>query len=84
MQIDRSAPGWDFIIFALPIPFAWQVEQFTHRICAPFRVRFWGSGRTERFFIIAAIPAIALSLLVFAFSWGSAAILFFAIVKSLL
>jgi len=67
-QVDRSAPGWDFIVFAMPIPFAYQIEQAVHRLCAPLRVKFWGSGHTERFFVLAAIPAIVATTLVAAIS----------------
>jgi hypothetical protein len=64
-QVDKSAPGWDFIVYAVRIPFAYQVEQTVHGLMSWCRVGFWGSGHTERFWVIAAIPAVALSLAVF-------------------
>lgn len=82
-QVDKSAPGIDLIIFALPIPFAYQVEQSLHRICAPIRVKFQGSGHTERFLFPAAIPAIILASVVFTLSWGSILLVIIATVKSL-
>lgn len=64
-QVDRSAPGWDIPIWYIKIPFAYQLEQFIHSMMSFCRIGFWGSGHTERFFIIAAIPAIILSLVLF-------------------
>jgi hypothetical protein len=64
-QVDKSAPGWDFIVYAVRIPFAYQVEQTVHGLMSWCRVGFWGSGHTERFWVIAAVPAVALSLAVF-------------------
>ena len=64
-QVDKSAPGWDFIVYAVRIPFAYQVEQAVHGLMSWCRVGFWGSGHTERFWVIAAVPAVALSLVVF-------------------
>lgn len=82
-QVDASAPGWDLIIFALPIPMAYQVEQFIHRMCAPLRVKFWGSGYTERFFVLAIVPAIAIATAWAALSYGSIALLVFTLLKSI-
>jgi hypothetical protein len=64
-EVDKSAPGWDFIVYAVRIPFAYQVEQTVHGLMAWCRVGFWGSGHTERFWVIAAVPAVVLSLAVF-------------------
>lgn len=69
-DIDKSAPGWDFPIWYIRIPFAYQVEQFVHGLMGWCRVRFWGSGHTERFWFIAAIPAIVISLAVFLVRWA--------------
>ncbi len=63
-QVDRSSPGKDFVIFAWRIPFAYQVEQFLHRLFWLFRIRFGGSGHTERFWSIVAPFAVAVVLLV--------------------
>jgi hypothetical protein len=64
-EVDKSAPGWDFIVYAVRIPFAYQVEQTVHSLMSWCRVGFWGSGHTERFWFVAAVPAVALSLVVF-------------------
>ena len=82
-QVDRTAPGWDFVLFALYIPGAYQVEQWLHKICKPLRVSFRGSGHTERFLFPAAIPAVITSLFVFVVSWGGLALLLIAIIKTL-
>lgn len=68
-QVDKSAPGIDIPIWFIYIPFAYQLEQFIHSIMSIIQVPFWGSGHTERFFIIAAVPAIVLSLLLFIFEY---------------
>lgn len=68
-QIDKSAKGWDFCIFKIKILFAYQVEQFVHRLCSPIQVSFDGSGKTERFFFLAAIPAFLLAVTVFVGEW---------------
>jgi hypothetical protein len=83
-QVDESAPGWDFPIWAVKIPFAYQVEQLTHGLMGWCRVGFWGSGKTERFWLIAAIPAIILSLAVFAARWAVIIILTFVVFRFLL
>lgn len=67
--VDRSSPGWDIPIWFIPIFFAYQLEQAIHRGCSFLQVPFWGSGHTERFFILAAIPAVILSLLFFIAEW---------------
>lgn len=68
-QIDRSAFGWDVPIFAVKIRFAYAVEQSIHRFCSGLRIRFHGSGKTERFFVLAALPAILGAVLVFVLEW---------------
>lgn len=68
-QIDRSAIGWDVPIFAVKIRFAYAVEQSIHRLCARLRVRFHGSGKTERFLVLAALPAILGAVIVFVLEW---------------
>lgn len=69
-QVDKSAKGIDIPIWFIYIPFAYQLEQFIHSIMDFCHISgFGGSGHTERFFIIAAIPAIILSLLLFIFEY---------------
>ena len=64
-DIDRSSPGKDVAIFWIKIWGAYYVEQFVLSMCSPLRRKFWGSGRTERFLFLAAIPAIVLSLFIY-------------------
>lgn len=78
-QIDKSAPGWDFTIFKIKIRWAYQAEQFIHFICSFMQVGFWGSGKTERFFFLAAIPALIVSLLIFLIEWSFYLTVFFGI-----
>lgn len=68
-RVSESSPGFDVPIWFVRIPFAYQVEQGLHRALFFLRVPFSGSGHTERFFILAAIPAIVISLLVFLLEW---------------
>lgn len=67
--VDRSADGWDIPIWLIYIPFAYPLEQFIHSMMSFAQVPFNGSGHTERFFIIAAVPAIVLSLFLFIFEY---------------
>lgn len=64
-SVDKSAPGKDFYLFRVRIIWAYQIEQFVHALCFFLRVRFWGSGHTERFLFPAAIPAVVFGLAVF-------------------
>lgn len=68
--VNKTSPGIDIPIWFIPIPFAYQLEQWLHRSLSFLQVPFWGSGHTERFFILAAVPAILLSLIVFLLEWG--------------
>jgi len=82
-QVDASAPGRDLIIWAVYVPLAYQVEQALHRLFAPFRVRFSGSGHTERFLSICAIPAILAITAWAALAWGSVALAAWAMITNL-
>ena len=83
-QVDKSAPGWDGILFALWFPFAYHTEQWIHRKCEPLRVHFTGSGHTERFLFPAAFLAIPVALVVFLATWGSMALVALAVIKTML
>lgn len=75
-QVDKSAPGRDFLIFAFPfMPGAYYCEQMIHWICAPLRVRFRGDGHTERFLLPAVVAYFAVGGLWFLVTWGSVALL---------
>lgn len=79
-QIDEDNKGYDFPIFAIKIYGAYQVEQFVHGLCSFMRDRsFKGTGHTERFFVLAIIPAIAISIL----AWASEYLLYLAIIAIL-
>jgi len=78
-QIDRSAKGMDFILFALWFPWAYQVEQIIHAICAPLRARFNGSGHTERFYFPAALVYFLVGGGWFVLSWGSVAVFIYVV-----
>lgn len=65
-QVDKENKGVDFLVFALRIPFAYQVEQFVHSAFSFLRINWSkGTGRTERFLFPVAVPAIILAVLVF-------------------
>lgn len=70
-NIDKTSFGWDFPIYAVRIFCAYQVEQGVHRLCRIMKVYFNGSGHTERFFVLAAIPALIFSLIVFILQWAA-------------
>jgi len=69
-EVDRSAPGWDIPIFALYLYGAYYCEQTIHQACTLLKVGFWGSGRTERFHILALIPALFISIVWFIIYWA--------------
>ena len=82
-QVDASAPGRDLIIWAMYVPLAYQVEQALHRLFSPFRVRFSGSGHTERNLSVCAIPAILAITAWAALAWGSVALAAWAMITNL-
>ena len=82
-QVDKSAPGIDLIIFAVWIPYAYSLEQAIHRLCKPLRVRFRGSGRTERFLLPAALVAIPAALVAFVLWWGSLVVFCYLIISAI-
>jgi len=71
-NIDREMPGVPLPVAFVITPFAYQIEQLLHWLCSPLQVRFYrGSGHTEWFFIIAALPvAIVISALWLAEIWA--------------
>lgn len=82
-QVGESAPGWDIPIFAIYIPNAYGIEQLIHRLCQPLRIRFYGSGRTERFFILALLPGVLIPLAWAVLLYGSVVLLIIGIIKEL-
>lgn len=64
-NITDSIPGRAVPLFALPIIGAEAVEQYIHRKCAPLNRPFVGSGRTEWFYLPAAVLALGIMLLAF-------------------
>lgn len=58
--IDRDMPGLPFPIFFVVTFFAYDAEQWLHRLMKPLRADFYkGSGHTETYFVLAVLPAIA-------------------------
>lgn len=58
-NLDAAMFGFPLPIFAVPIPFAWHVEQWLHGLCAPMSVDFYsGDGHSEWFWLPAAVVAI--------------------------
>jgi hypothetical protein len=71
-QVNETNKGFDFYIFKIRIPFAWQVEQWVHEKMSWARVYgFEGSGRTERFWFIAIFPTLFGAFFVIAVEWGT-------------
>ena len=48
-SISKSSPGPDISGPGIRIWGAYQIEQFTHRCLSPFRVEWFGTGKTEWF-----------------------------------
>ncbi len=71
IQVNETNKGWDFYIFRIRIPFAWQVEQWVHEVMSWAKVSgFEGSGRTERFWFIAIFPTLFGAFLVVSVQWA--------------
>ena len=64
-NITESMPGRAVPIFALPIIGAMSLEKYIHRQCAPLNRPFVGSGRTEWFYLPAAVVALGIMLIAF-------------------
>ena len=64
-QVDRAAPGMPIPIFILFAPFlAYPIEQGLHWLMDGLNFRYYkGDGSTEWFFILAALPALAVMAL---------------------
>ena len=56
---DTQCPGEDAYLFKVKVFGAYYIEQFLHRVFRMFRIRWSGTGKTERFLIIVAPIAIA-------------------------
>lgn len=79
-SIDKPMPGFPLPIFAVPLPFAYQVEQWLHDVLRGLSFRFYsGDGSTEWFWlpaILVAIPVLSvLFVLSLTFFFGIAFIL---------
>jgi len=69
--VNETNKGFDFYIFKIRIPFAWQVEQWVHEVMSWARVSgFEGSGKTERFWFIAIFPTVFGATLVVCVQWA--------------
>lgn len=64
-QVDRAAPGTPIPVFILFAPFlAYPIEQGLHWLMDGLNFRYYrGDGSTEWFFILAALPALAVMAL---------------------
>jgi len=52
-QVDKGNKGWDILVFAVRIWFAYDVEQWIGATCKGFKATgFKGTGKTERYKII--------------------------------
>ena len=91
MKISKTSPGIDVLIYAVPISYAYQLEQWIHRKFKWLNCPWFGSGHSEWFFSPVGIVAILLSFPVFIFQfawilikWSSIVIVFYIILKSIL
>ena len=85
-QVGKSAPGLDIPVFATWVIGAYGLEQFIHRLCAPFRLplgRRWGTGRTERFYFPALVVGVVVALAWTVLCWGSVGLIVYAIIQQL-
>lgn len=71
--ISASMPGFVLPVFLVWVPFAYQIEQWGHRQLKRIRVRYFGSGKTEWFFIVGILFAIPVCAAAFVLVWGSLA-----------
>lgn len=69
--ISDSLPGFVLPVFLVWVPFAYQIEQWAHRQMKPLNVRYFGSGKTEWFFIPGILFAIPVMASAFLLAWGS-------------
>lgn len=71
IDVNKDNIGVDLPVFGIRCYLAYDIEQGNKEFCRRMRVHFFkGTGRTERFWIFAAIPAVLLSLLSFVVEWG--------------
>lgn len=68
-SIDKPMPGFPLPIFAVPLPFAYEVEQWLHDVLSPLSCRFYsGDGSSEWFWAPAVIFAIPVLIVLFTLS----------------
>ncbi len=68
-EVDKDAFGWVVPVFAVRIPYAWQIEQSLHQLFGFLNVRFGGSR--EWFLFPVAFPAIVLMVVAWAMEWAA-------------
>jgi T5orf172 domain len=66
-QVAKSSFGWTIPVFAVKIPFAWQIEQAMHRLFNWFNIPYGGSK--EWFLFPVAPVALAIMLLALVLEW---------------
>lgn len=78
-QVGKTTFGWIMPIFAVKVPFAWQLEQAMHRWFWPLNFPYGGS---KEWFLLPVVPvAMAIMLLALLLEW---ALLAFAVILGLL
>lgn len=68
-DIRKDSPGTDYYLLKVRLFGAYYLEQLLHILFRPIRVKWTGSGYTERFLSIACIPAVVIILLVKLLTW---------------
>ncbi len=66
---SMKLPGFILPFFLVWVPFAYQIEKWTHRQMKFLNVRYFGSGKTEWFFVLGilfALPVMAAAFAAFA------------------
>lgn len=70
--IDAQNAGWDIPIFFIKIYGARKIEEWNKRLASKLFLKanfFSGTGHTERFLVIGAIPILLASILAFVIEW---------------
>lgn len=75
--LDKEVFGFFLPVCFIVVPFAYRLEQWFHRTFKSLKIRFYkGSGSTETYLFIAAIPALAGMLLVWGIEFAIAGYIF--------
>jgi len=69
---SMKLPGFILPFFLVWVPFAYQIEKWTHQKMKFLNIRYFGSGKTEWFFVLGilfAIPVMAAAFTAWAGFW---------------